>query len=169
MHLKLLTLKYCPNLDGFEDSPLRSFCANHHVVDVREEFFHHQGVPHWSFLIRYEPASVAAENQGAGAKGSQDWRELISEEQRPCFEALRTWRNERARQDGISAYIIATNRMLAEIALRRPATLESLKEIPGFGPSKLQNYGKDILALLNTSPAEEPTPATEEADAIPTS
>ncbi|MBI2191591.1 MAG: HRDC domain-containing protein [Planctomycetes bacterium] len=164
MLVKVLTVKYVEGVDGFDDAALRSFCLNHTVIDIREEFFLFRGVPHWSFVIRYESTPAICEKKPETRKRDEDWREWISNEQMPCFEALREWRNDQAQQEGISAYIIATNRILAEIVRRRPTSLEALKEIRGFGPSKLKNYGKAILALLNTSPPQMSTPTEESAD-----
>ena len=154
MLIRVLTLKYNPKVDGFDDMALQSFCANHQVLDVHEEFFLFQGIPHWSFVVRYEAAEEIAEPRQGKSHRDENWRKQLSKEQLTRYDALREWRNERARQEGISPYIIATNRMVAEMIRQSPTTLEELKEVPGFGPAKLENYGKDFLALLNTSPPD---------------
>jgi len=152
MLIRILTCRFSSELQGFPDDALRSFCANHRVLEVSQQFFVHQGVPHWSFVIHYEPREdTGSEETDRKGKARKDWRDLLSDEQMPCFEALRAWRNDRAREQGISAYIIANNRMLAEIVRRGPTSLEELREVPGFGPAKLKDYGKDLLGLLNTS------------------
>ncbi|MBW3664213.1 MAG: ATP-dependent DNA helicase UvrD2 [Actinobacteria bacterium] len=66
------------------------------------------------------------------------------------FEALRAWRTERARQDGLPAYIIASNAMLEDVAVRLPATLAELRRCHGIGPKKLDLYGEEILAVLES-------------------
>ena len=153
MLIKILTLKFSPDLEGFADDLLQGFCANHRVFEAKEELFVHNGAPYWSVVVHYDPVQEA-DDRGSSQQGKKnDWRDLLSEEQMPCFEALRAWRNDRAREQGISAYIIGTNRMLADIVRRRPTSLEELKDVPGFGPAKLKDYGKDILGLLNTSPS----------------
>jgi superfamily II DNA helicase RecQ len=40
---------------------------------------------------------------------------------------------------------------LIEIAARRPSTLAGLRSIPGIGPTKLDRYGDDIIAVLETA------------------
>ena len=45
-------------------------------------------------------------------------------------------------------YIIAHNATLREIACRRPATLDALATVNGFGRSKIEKYGDEILALV---------------------
>ena len=66
----------------------------------------------------------------------------------PAFDALRTWRTERARADGMPAYVVATDETLAAIAAVRPGTLTALERVKGIGPAKLDRYGAEILAVV---------------------
>jgi ATP-dependent DNA helicase RecQ len=66
----------------------------------------------------------------------------------PVFEALREWRRGEAREQKLPAYIIFHDMTLAEIAARRPATLDDLREVPGVGESKLQRYGAAVLGAI---------------------
>jgi superfamily II DNA helicase RecQ len=65
------------------------------------------------------------------------------------FEALRAWRLERARKDGLSPYIVAYDRSLRQVARERPASLEDLQGIQGFGPAKAIKYGPELLEVLS--------------------
>lgn len=67
------------------------------------------------------------------------------------FQALRTWRRERARKEGVSPYIVAYDRALREVAKARPGSIESLGEIPGFGPAKTAKYGPEILEVVSAA------------------
>jgi DNA helicase-2/ATP-dependent DNA helicase PcrA len=66
----------------------------------------------------------------------------------PVFAALKRWRLGRARADEVPAYVVFHNSTLAEIAGRRPQTLNDLAAVPGVGPAKLDRYGRDLLAAL---------------------
>ncbi len=66
----------------------------------------------------------------------------------PLFAALREWRREQARAQGLPAYVIFQDKTLAEIAFRRPMSMESLADVPGVGASKLEKYGPAVLAVL---------------------
>jgi ATP-dependent DNA helicase RecQ len=66
----------------------------------------------------------------------------------PVFAALREWRLKRAKADGVPAYVVFHDRTLAEIADRAPRTLDELARIAGVGPTKLDRYGRDVLAAL---------------------
>ena len=67
-------------------------------------------------------------------------------------EALRAWRLERCRSDQVPAYVVANNSTLQAIAVARPTTLAELAEVDGIGPRKLELYGDEILALLESLP-----------------
>ncbi len=69
----------------------------------------------------------------------------------PLFSALRDWRREQARAQGLPAYVIFQDRTLAEIAFRRPMSLDSLADVPGVGASKLEKYGPAVLAVLRAA------------------
>ncbi|MEO8510780.1 MAG: ATP-dependent DNA helicase UvrD2 [Chloroflexota bacterium] len=61
---------------------------------------------------------------------------------------LKAWRLERARQDGVPAYVVADNKTLDALAVARPRTEVELRAVPGIGPSRVERYGTEILALL---------------------
>jgi DNA helicase-2/ATP-dependent DNA helicase PcrA len=65
-------------------------------------------------------------------------------------EALRAWRLERCRADKVSAFIVASNAVLRAIATRRPTTVAELASVDGIGPTKLDLYGDEILAVLDS-------------------
>jgi DNA helicase-2/ATP-dependent DNA helicase PcrA len=64
------------------------------------------------------------------------------------FEALKAWRLAKARERKVSAFIVATNDTLLDIAHRRPATLAALARVRGMGPGRLEAYGEEILEVL---------------------
>jgi ATP-dependent DNA helicase RecQ len=63
------------------------------------------------------------------------------------FEALKTWRFERA--EGKPAFTVAANTVLEEILRRRPQSIEQLIEIRGIGPAFCEKHGESLLAALD--------------------
>jgi ATP-dependent DNA helicase RecQ len=61
---------------------------------------------------------------------------------------LKAWRTEEARRKSMPPYVIFHDRTLAELAAARPRDLQSLRQVPGIGPAKLEAYGAALLALL---------------------
>ena len=66
------------------------------------------------------------------------------------LEALRRWRRERASADSVPAYVVAHDTTLAAIADERPRALPALRRIRGMGPAKLERYGPEILAVIES-------------------
>lgn len=72
----------------------------------------------------------------------------------PLYDALKAWRRERAAADGVPAYVVAHDSMLAAVAEARPRTLDELRAIKGFGPKKVASLGEEILGVIARSPSE---------------
>ncbi|HEX2180014.1 MAG TPA: ATP-dependent DNA helicase UvrD2 [Actinomycetota bacterium] len=70
-----------------------------------------------------------------------------------AFNLLRAWRLEKARTEGRPAYTVFHDSTLEAIAASGPRTLRDLALIKGIGPAKLENYGDEILAVLDNAPA----------------
>ena len=51
--------------------------------------------------------------------------------------------------DFAPAYVIAHDRMLAELVEKRPRTLGDLAAVKGFGASRIEQYGEGFLAVIN--------------------
>ncbi len=64
------------------------------------------------------------------------------------YEVLRSWRKQRATDDGVPAYVVFDNKTLLQIAERDPDSPTSLLAVPGVGPTKLDRYGDEVLELL---------------------
>jgi ATP-dependent DNA helicase RecQ len=63
-------------------------------------------------------------------------------------EYLREWRRLKAREQGVSAFIVMYDTSLEAVCRVRPKSLEELRGIPGFGERKTETYGKEILKAL---------------------
>jgi len=53
----------------------------------------------------------------------------------------------------VPAYVVLNDRHLLGIAAARPDTTRALAACDGIGPAKLERYGDEILAVLETLPA----------------
>lgn len=61
---------------------------------------------------------------------------------------LREWRRNAAREKGMAAFVIMHDSTMEELCRRRPATVEELRQVSGFGEKKTELYGRDVLAAL---------------------
>ncbi|MEU9666741.1 DNA helicase RecQ [Streptomyces bobili] len=82
----------------------------------------------------------------------------------PAFEALRAWRAEQAREQGVPAYVIFHDATLREIATEWPTSVRQLGGISGVGEKKLATYGEGVIGVLASlgeapdKPAAAPAP-----------
>ncbi len=62
--------------------------------------------------------------------------------------ALRSWRRQRAQNDGVPAYVVAHDATLADVARIRPRSKGELFRVHGFGPAKIERYADEILSVV---------------------
>ncbi|MFT2752293.1 DNA helicase RecQ [Clavibacter sp. Sh2088] len=98
--------------------------------------------------MRQEPERIV---RGRGtrttrAKGGQVVD--LPEEAQGLFEALRAWRSEQAKEQGVPAYVVFADVTLREVATVRPRDLGQLAGITGVGQKKLDTYGEGLLAVV---------------------
>ncbi|RII93009.1 DNA helicase RecQ [Clavibacter californiensis] len=103
--------------------------------------------------MRQEPERIV---RGRGtrttrAKGGQVVD--LPEEAQGLFEALRAWRSEQAKEQGVPAYVVFADVTLREVATVRPQDLGQLAGITGVGQKKLDTYGEGLLAVVAGSAA----------------
>jgi ATP-dependent DNA helicase RecQ len=77
----------------------------------------------------------------------------------PLFEALRGWRRDRAKEQGVPPYVIFHDSTLREVASRRPASLRELSAVEGIGDTKLERHGESLLDALAQAMERDDAPA----------
>ena len=85
---------------------------------------------------------LAPKQKASAAKDDLDGEDLV------VFEELRKWRAETAKRQGGPAFTVFNDATLSEVARKRPADLRGLSKIQGVGPTKLDNYGDDVLEIV---------------------
>ncbi|MFJ6571561.1 DNA helicase RecQ [Streptomyces sp. NPDC091292] len=103
--------------------------------------------------LRKEPKRATASRSGGsgGSKGERKAKTAaveLPEELLPVFEALRAWRAEQAREQGVPAYVIFHDATLREIITAAPRSIGELGGISGVGEKKLMTYGEGVLGVL---------------------
>jgi superfamily II DNA helicase RecQ len=119
-------------MNEFLDSVEVKLTSTHFVTTTTTDY--------WSAVVFYKPKKVT--------KTAETEIEL-SEKETEIFNALKIWRNDLANKLGWSAFRICHNSHLAAIAKDKPQSIESFQKIKGFGETKTEKYGDDIIALLN--------------------
>ena len=98
--------------------------------------------------LRLPPPARERRRPASGERAAASPLQDLPEEARQRFEALRRWRLEQARSQGVPPYVVFHDRTLVEIALREPTSPGELAGVAGVGEAKLARYGEAVLAAL---------------------
>lgn len=82
--------------------------------------------------------------------GAAKEQPVVAPENQELFAALRKWRLDESRKRRVPAYVVFNDETLSQIAASRPRTFAELLAVPGVGPSKLENFGHHVLALVRS-------------------
>ena len=88
-------------------------------------------------------------DKAAGQKPKEEW--LRTEREERLWQALRKWRQERARAEEIPAYMICGDKTLRDIVEKMPRGLDGLRNIYGLGEAKIDKFGDEILEILDSA------------------
>jgi len=145
MNVKIFTLRFDEKLEDFMTTKLDVFCKQVKVLAMQTHFFENNNLPFWTVAVEYELPT---------AKKNEKNKETLPET--ALYKKLRSWRNQRAKELGFPPYIIAKNKQLALIEQLKPKTLHELNQIEGYGAKKINDYGKDILSIIENEQNHEP-------------
>lgn len=104
------------------------------------------------FLVGLAPAPAGAPAANPRAKrgsGPPAEVDLV------LWEALKSWRTDRATEQKQPAFCVFTDATLVAIATTRPANLLELRKLPGVGATKLEKFGPSVLEILQAVPSTE--------------
>jgi DNA helicase-2/ATP-dependent DNA helicase PcrA len=94
--------------------------------------------------------TLVAPGTGMGA-GSARGDAAGSDEPGDSETALRVWRSALAAKEAVPAYVILKDVELVDIAARNPATFAQLARCRGIGQIRLERWGDEILAVLESA------------------
>ncbi len=66
------------------------------------------------------------------------------------YMELRRWKNSLAGELDIPAYMVLPQKSILELVKKLPATLHALKTIKGIGQARINRFGADIIAMIDT-------------------
>jgi len=149
MKVKLIKIRVSENEVIADQKYLDDFLKNNHILKVETAFVNEPEKENfWSVIIYYEEQKFSV-NEKKPQKYSAEDAELDSDEIK-ILDSLKIWRSEKAREQNLPGYFIATNKELVSVAKFRPVKKEELLEIKGFGKHKIENYGEEIIEILDS-------------------
>ena len=100
-------------------------------------------------------AAKRTRNKSAAVDVSEPDSIALTQAEIDLLTALREKRREISRKEEVPAYIVFSDRTLAELALRRPTTLAAMAKVRGVGEMKLERYGEAFLDVIRNSSETE--------------
>ena len=79
------------------------------------------------------------------------------------YEQMLDWRQQAALKNSIMPNMVLTEKTMASIAERLPATLKALSGIKGVGPQKSAQYGNEIITMIRLYQQKAQGQSTEQA------
>lgn len=92
--------------------------------------------------------SATTQTQKPADRQSQESDTYTGSTHPELVQALIDWRREKYQKDNVPAYIILHQKTLLAIADLTPTTKEELLTVKGFGKSKCDRYGDEILEVV---------------------
>lgn len=151
MNVKVLKIRITDEFLLQDQKMIDDFLNNHEIIKVETAFVHEENF--WSVILYFnEYKSEINKNtvkDSKAVKYSAD-DEALNSDEIEILEALKLWRSEKAKEQNLPSYFIATNKELISVAKYKPAKKEELLDIKGFGKHKIENYGEEILEILES-------------------
>lgn len=148
MRLKLFKIRVSDEFIAVDQKSLDKFLAQHNVLKYELAFVKDHD-PYWSVILYYEEMNLQV-NEVKSQKYSADKDEDLNPDEIKILESLKLWRSEKAKDQRLPVYFIATNNELLSIAKYKPLKTEELLDIKGFGKHKIENYGEEIIGILES-------------------
>src|SRR5579883_749833 len=81
----------------------------------------------------------------------EEYKPDVAEKDFPLFEAVRKWRNSRAREERVKPFAFFNNKQLEQIVTSKPADTEALRSIVSDMSANLwEKYQNELLAFIET-------------------
>jgi ATP-dependent DNA helicase RecQ len=119
------------------------------------EQFEQNDYPLLRLTARGKAFLATPEEAQDGAPGEAATGVSQPEEDEDLFERLRAWRLAAARARGKPPYVVCHDSTLHEIAAARPGSLAELAAVKGVGPRRLEEYGDQILRIIEENHRRE--------------
>lgn len=105
-----------------------------------------------NYLRNVSSAEVALnKKKTANSKKSNKDSVVYSEEDiahPELFKQLREWRNSTAQDYNLTPFQVLHQKVLVQIAVTLPDTMQQLNKIKGIGPSKTEQFGEELLNIV---------------------
>ena len=148
MKVKVLKIRLSDKFIEQDQTVLDRFLRDNNVIKFESAFVKDEE-GYWSVILYYEEQKMSV-NDTITPKYSAENDEDLNPDEIKILDSLKLWRTEKARDQNLPVYFIATNKELLSIAKYKPIKKEELRDIKGFGKHKIENYGEEIIEILES-------------------
>ncbi|UKB81640.1 HRDC domain-containing protein [Chryseobacterium sp. MEBOG07] len=149
MKVKVFKIRLPEELLYRDQKILDDFLERNEIIKVETAFVNDEC--YWSVILYFEELKLVKNTvkEPKVVKYSAD-NDFLNPDEEQILNALKLWRSEKAREQNLPTYFIASNKELMSVAKYKPAKKEELLEIKGFGKHKIENYAEEILEILES-------------------
>ncbi|WP_232816212.1 MULTISPECIES: HRDC domain-containing protein [Chryseobacterium] len=149
MKVKVFKIRLPEELLYKDQKMLDDFLERNEIIKVETAFVNDEC--YWSVILYFDEPKLVKNTvkEPKVAKYTVD-NDFLNSDEEQILNALKLWRSEKAREQNLPTYFIASNKELMSVAKYKPAKKEELLEIKGFGKHKIENYGEEILEILES-------------------
>ena len=148
MKVKVLKIRLSDKFIEQDQTVLDRFLRDNNVIKFESAFVKDEE-GYWSVILYYEEQKMSV-NDTKTPKYSAENDEELNPDEIKILDSLKRWRTEKAKDQNLPVYFIATNKELLSIAKYKPIKKEELRDIKGFGKHKIENYGEEIIEILES-------------------
>lgn len=148
MKVKVLKIRLSDKFIEQDQTVLDRFLRDLNVIKFESAFVKDEE-GYWSVILYYEEQKMSV-NDTKTPKYSAENDEDLNPDEIKILDSLKLWRTEKAKDQNLPVYFIATNKELLSIAKYKPIKKEELRDIKGFGKHKIENYGEEIIEILES-------------------
>jgi ribonuclease D len=148
MKVKVLKIRLSDKFIEHDQTVLDRFLRDNNVIKFESAFVKDEE-GYWSVILYYEEQKMSV-NDTKTPKYSAENDEDLNPDEIKILDSLKLWRTEKAKDQNLPVYFIATNKELLSIAKYKPIKKEELRDIKGFGKHKIENYGEEIIEILES-------------------
>ena len=145
MKVKIFKIRLSDEFIYADQMLLDRFLQENNILKY-ETAFVKEDESYWSVVLYFEELKIQV-NEAQPEKYNAV-EEDLSQDEIKIMDSLKLWRSEKAKEKSLPVYLIATNKELFSIAKYKPAKKEELLDIKGFGKYKIENYGEEIIEIL---------------------
>ena len=112
MAVRVFTVSFDPTQGRFDDDAMVSALEGCRVLSLSDHAFTVDGTPVLALTVRFEPPPPLPGTATGPSVARSRPQDALADVDKQRFEALRTWRNTRAKTDGRPADVLFTNASL---------------------------------------------------------